>query len=324
MLNLQPGKWAVVSSILSGVLYGISLRLLANLHHSVMTLAFVLLGPFAMGFVTIWVAERKQRQSVATWIILPWITFFLAMIGMLVTLLEGMICVVMLLPIGLLLTSLGGLLAGLIVRGLPSVRPQGLPVMVVMVLPMLVGLMERRYLERNEFRTVETIIDIHAAPETVWRNIERVREIHPAELQHSWTSRIGFPRPEEATLSFEGVGAVRHASFAGGVVFLETVDVWEPQHTLSFSIHVDQMPSKTLDEHVQVGGAYFDVLRGEYRLEPLTGGVTRLHLSSQHRLSTDFNWYAHLWTDRIMADIQGNILQVIKNRCEQEQREQKP
>src|SRR5581483_1438808 len=107
---------------------------------------------FAMGFVTIWVAERKQRQSVSTWILLPWITFFLAMIGMLVTLLEGIICVVMLLPLGLLLTSLGGLLAGLIVRGLPSVRPQGLPVMVVMVPPMVVGLLERNYLEHNEFR----------------------------------------------------------------------------------------------------------------------------------------------------------------------------
>jgi hypothetical protein len=71
-----------------------------------------------------------------------------------------------------------------------------------------------------------------------------------------------------------------------------------------------------LDEHVTVGGDFFDVLRGEYTLEPLPHGTTRLHLESQHRVSTDFNWYAHLWTDAIMADLQNTILLVVKNRCE--------
>jgi hypothetical protein len=65
-----------------------------------------------------------------------------------------------------------------------------------------------------------------------------------------------------------------------------------------------------------VGGPFFDVLRGEYVLEPLPNGGTRLHLSSQHRVSTDFNWYAHLWTDAVMADLQATILHVIKDRAE--------
>ena len=37
---------------------------------------------------------------------------------------------------------------------------------------------------------------------------------------------------------------------------------------------------------------------------------------SKHRVSTDFNWYAHLWTDAVMSNIQREILRVIKNRCE--------
>lgn len=106
--------------------------------------------------------------------------------------------------------------------------------------------------------------------------------------------------------------------FTGGLFFIETVDQWEPQHRLAFTIaaQTDQIPATTLDEHVRVGGPYFDVLRGEYRLEPLGNGVTRLHLSSRHRISTDFNWYAHLWTDAIMSDLQTRILHVIKQRCE--------
>jgi len=41
-----------------------------------------------------------------------------------------------------------------------------------------------------------------------------------------------------------------------------------------------------------------------------------LHLSSQQRLSTHFNFYSHLWTEWLMDSIQGYILEVIKGRCE--------
>jgi hypothetical protein len=152
----------------------------------------------------------------------------------------------------------------------------------------------------------------------VWRNIERVREIKPSELPPSWSRRIGFPAPIEATLSSEGIGGVRHASFAGGVLFIETVDEWEPNHRLAFSIHAqgDQIPKATLDDHVRIGGKFFDVLRGEYVIETLPSGEVILHLSSKHRLTTDFNWYARQWTDAIMRDIQTTILRVIRNRCE--------
>ena len=111
---------------------------------------------------------------------------------------------------------------------------------------------------------------------------------------------------------------MRDASFAGGLLFKETVDVWEPEQRLGFTIvaQTDKIPATTLDEHVRVGGLYFDVLRGEYRLEPLANGRTRLHLSSRHRIATDFNWYAHLWTDAVMSDLQKRILVVIQKRCQ--------
>lgn len=126
------------------------------------------------------------------------------------------------------------------------------------------------------------------------------------------------PRSNRATLSYEGIGGVRHASFAKGVLFIETIDVWEPKDRLGFTIaaQTDKIPATTLDEHVTVGGQYFDVLRGEYRLEPLTADVTRLHLSSRHRVSTDFNWYAHIWTDAVMSDLQKRILHVVQQRCQ--------
>lgn len=124
----------------------------------------------------------------------------------------------------------------------------------------------------------------------VWDNIKSVRAIQPTELPGSWVGRIGFPRPVAATLSQESIGGVRQASFTGGLVFTETVNLWQPQKDLRFSIHAntDSIPPTTLDEHVTIGGAYFDVLDGEFRLEQRHDGVL-LHLSSHERLSTHLN-----------------------------------
>ena len=119
-------------------------------------------------------------------------------------------------------------------------------------------------------------------------------------------------------MSKEGLGGVRHATFERGVLFIETVTKWEEDKELAFMIKADAktIPATTLDEHVTVGGPYFDVLDGDYKIEQVAAGKIILHLSSQHRLSTRFNIYAGLWTDLIMRDIQENILEIIKKRCE--------
>jgi hypothetical protein len=188
------------------------------------------------------------------------------------------------------------------------------------LLPFVTNPWLQQALIRRDVRRVENVRIIHAPPPVVWKNIERVPHISASELPFSWSHHIGFPSPVEATLSFAGVGGVRHATFERGVLFIENVDTWEPEHRLAFSIHAqtDQIPPTTLDEHVRVGGPFFDVLRGEYTMEALPNGDTRLHLASQHRLSTDFNWYARFWTDAVMADLQDTILTVIQKRCEAE------
>src|SRR6185436_6278783 len=87
---------------------------------------------------------------------------------------------------------------------------------------------------------------------------------------------------------------------------------------LAFTIRADttNIPPTTLDQHVTNGGRYFDVLDGEYRLEELPAGGTRIHLTSHHRLSTTIDFYASLWSDGIMRGIQERILEVIRQRSE--------
>jgi hypothetical protein len=306
-----------------GMVYGVGLRLLAAFPRThdyvlVMSFGFILLMPFAMGFIAVYVAEIRRPQSKIVWSFLPWAPVAGALAASMLALLEGAICVIMFAPLALLLSTLGGLAGGVAARSIRNSHARRVTMSCVMALPLFTMLLERPAVGPLELRRVENVIDIRATPDVVWRNIERVPAIRREELPNSWSRRIGFPDPVEATLSYEGVGGIRNASFAGGLLFIETVDVWEPRQRLGFTIvaQTDQIPATTLDEHVRVGGPYFDVLRGEYRLEPLANGVTRLHLSSRQRVSTDFNWYAHLWTDAVMSDLQSRILVVIRHRCE--------
>lgn len=86
-----------------------------------------------------------------------------------------------------------------------------------------------------------------------------------------------------------------------------------------FSIRANtfDIPSTTLDEHILIGGKYFDVLDGTYELEKLGENKYRLHLYSNFKMNTTFNFYSGLWGKIIMKDIQNNILKIEKKRAEE-------
>ena len=232
---------------------------------------------------------------------------------------EGLICVTLWLPLALVLSSLGGILASLLRPGHSFESGEDLLHRACRAQrPFAAAPIESLRKASNEIRTVQTSIIISASPATVWREIRSVPRIAEAEQHFDLGHLIGFPRPIEAVLVGEGVGAVRYARFQGDVLFVEKVTEWRPNERLSFAIHANpgSIPPTTFDEHVTIGGAYFDVLRGTYWIETLGGGEIRLHLSSEQRLSTGFNFYSHLWTEALMADIQDYILVIIKHRCE--------
>ena len=170
----------------------------------------------------------------------------------------------------------------------------------------------------TETREVRDSIEINASAEVIWREIASVRAIQPEELPDSWIYRVDFPRPIAATLDREGVGGIRTATFERGVSFFEVVTEWDPGKALAFTIRADPafIPHTAFDQHVIVGGRFFDVLDGRYEIEVLSADRCRLHLTSRHRLTTRFNGYAGWWSGQIMSEIQSTILGVIRARAE--------
>lgn len=316
----------LLESILAGVIHGLGARLAFGVDSlrdilGVMTFSFIFLVPFCLGVLTVYVAERKDRLSWASRIFMPLTPAFIALVAAMVLAWEGLICIVLWLPMYLFMACLGGLVAGLIHTLIDSTRNRHLTLASIMVLPFVSAPLEHTLDLPVQKRVVQNHIDIQASPEVVWQHIIRVEKFRPEEHHRSLAHLIGFPRPLEATLSHEGIGGVRHATFEGDVLFVETITAWEPLERLTFGIKADTsaIPPTTLDEHVTVGGPYFDVLEGEYRLEKLNDATVRLHLQSVHRLSTQFNAYSSLWTDFIMDDVQSYILSILKTRCEKTQ-----
>lgn len=282
---------------------------------TLMACGFLLLVPLAIGALTVYLAPRPQRQSLGYVLLMPWLSCFIVLALVALLALEAIICLVMALPLLLPLASVGGLLFKL-----PADAPAPSPhessyLLLIVLLPYLWTPLELQISPTDSIRTVHNQIVIEAEVEAVWAEIASVPLIQPAEQSFSPFHLVGLPKPLEATLSHEGVGGVRHATFEGGLTFVETISEWEAPYRLRFDIVRAEHPglAKPLE---QIGGAHFEVLEGRYEIEPLGNGQVRLHLSSQHRLSTRFNLYGGLWTDYIMWDLQAYILKIIKARAE--------
>src|SRR5260370_29283098 len=134
-------RWLLPAGGAIGLLYGLAIRAAASLlgrDYLIMTIGFILFMPLALGFLAVFYTERKQAQRLWIWFLLPWAPLVAALVGMMLALLEGFICVVMFAPIGLVLSSFGGLLGALAARFPRTRASQGLTVACVAGLPFLI------------------------------------------------------------------------------------------------------------------------------------------------------------------------------------------
>jgi hypothetical protein len=221
----------------------------------------------------------------------------------------------MIVPLFLFAASIGGFIGGYLKS---NKRNDKLNISILFLLPFIISPLESLIETIPGTYRAYTYIDINAPAEEIWDNVTSVKEISEEEDKGYLSNFLGFPRPVKAELDFEGVGAFREAIFTNGLVFNETVTEYIDGEKMVFTIRANtyDIPSTTLDEHILIGGDYFDVLNGTYELEELGNGIHRLHLYSHFKMKTTFNFYAGWWGKWIMKDIQNNILKIEKERSE--------
>jgi len=283
----------------------------------VVSVSFIWSVPFAFGALSVGLGRWSGSDRWLVHAVLgPTAVLTVALLICLATKIEAAICVIMGAPILYGAAIFGGLIAHwLLPRNSKDCR---LYVSLAAFLPFIAAYVESSLHWPTEIKGIENTVIIQAAPETIWAEIASVAPINPEQIPNRWIYRVGFPKPIAATLDREGVGGVRTATFERDISFFETVTEWEYPRKLAFTISADPnfIPYTAFDQHIIVGGRFYDVLDGIYEIEPLSPTTCRLHLTSHHRLSTRFNAYAGWWSERIMDQIQGSILEVVRARAE--------
>ncbi len=316
-------------SLIAGLSYGFMTKILVDMSPSLfsedfvdpakiigtLSFSFLMLMPFGMGAVTVYFSGRTEPVSYAQQIMMPWFPVTLCMFGSFIFFIEGLICIVLALPLFWLMSSIGGLVMGLFVHWKYSKNT----LMSIAILPLLMLPIESSNTFLPQERWVSTSVLIEAKPEEIWSSFLDVQDIKPEELGFSVSNLMGFPRPLHADMRGAGIGSLRVSTWEKGVEFGERITEWNPNISVAweFEINPEKIPPKALDEHVKLGGKFWTVVKGEYNISEVSMDRSKLELRTLYRNNT--SWllpYAQIWSDFLLDDFQSSILNLIKVRSE--------
>jgi hypothetical protein len=231
--------------------------------------------------------------------------------------LEGIICLAMAAPIVLPMAALGGVLGKAFADAQRFSERQRRDMLGCLVVLPLVAFVESRLPNDAEY-VVVTSVDVAAAPEVVWR---KVVDFPPIDSPRPWLFRWGIAGPESATIAGRGVGAVRRCNFTTGS-FVEPITAWDEPRRLAFDVTEQPEPMFELSPYRHIHPPHlkgsFRSTRGEFVLEPLPGGKTRLVGRTWYRLELAPHGYWTVWTDWIVHRIHGRVLEHVKMLAEQD------
>jgi hypothetical protein len=302
-----------------GIAVGLAARLVfsgnAGGAYTAMMASFLFLVPLLVGAVTVYIAETRQRRSWSYYLWAPVLANALTIVGTLVVQVEGLICAILVVPLFAVLGALGGLIMGLVCRrtNWPRQTLYG-----VALLPFLLGGVEHHLPLPDQVRAVERSRVISASPRAVWDQLHDTRDIAPHEVEDAWMYRIGVPLPVAGVTETTEWGRVRHVAMGRGIRFDQVATTWEPERRVvwAYRFTADSFPPRSLDDHVVIGGHYFDVRDTEYALRPV-GASTELTVRMRYRVSTRFNWYVQPIADFLIGNFEEVILRFYGRRAEE-------
>lgn len=267
--------------------------------------------PVAMGMASAMMFNVHTLRSMKATIGVALISLLFSALILFGLLVEGLICIAMAAPIAIPLVATGAMAGHMMMRLRIRYAETLLPAL--LLVPGLGMLESHRAAEQIEVRTV---IEIAAPPDVVWRNVVSFSDLPPAR---EWYFKTGIAYPLRATISGTGVGAVRRCEFSTGA-FVEPITAWEAPQRLAFGVTA-QPPTMHELSLAQItpphlGDKYIRSERGEFLLEALPGGRTRLTGTTWYELRFWPAAYWRLWSDAIIHRIHMRVLNHAKQLSE--------
>jgi hypothetical protein len=274
-------------------------------------------APFALGMFSVLLFGFSRPQPLGACLGVAMVAGALVGFAIIVIALEGIICLIMAAPIAFVLILLGALV-GYAIQARPWLNDQMATLLLAVVI-LLPALMAAESANEPEpvVRAVHTAVVIDAPPDKVWPH---VIAFPPLPEPDGWLFRTGIAYPQRAEIHGRGVGAVRQCVFSTGT-FVEPIEVWDPPLRLGFRVSEQPEPMREWSPyaiHPAHLDHYLQSHQGEFLLEGLPDGRTRLVGTTwySNRMWPDPYW--GLWSDYIIHRIHGRVLTHIKKLAEAE------
>jgi uncharacterized membrane protein YhaH (DUF805 family) len=276
--------------------------------------------PFTMGFAAALIYGVRQPRSLSGCVGVACLSAVLLGLAVLALAVEGMVCLMMAMPIALPLAAIGGAFGYLVQRR--RWLEEGTPAFLSLLLVFVPGVqwMEHMAAPAAPVYEVRSAIDIQAPPEKVWKEVVAFAEIPPPkELMF----RAGIAYPIRAEILGSGPGAERHCVFSTGA-FVEPIVVWDEPRLLKFSVSSNPAPMEewTPYSHIEPAHLHGFLLSngGQFLLTRLPNGRTRLEGTTWYRHTLWPAAYWRLWSDAIIHQIHFRVLRHIRDEAENRMR----
>lgn len=273
--------------------------------------------PVVMGAACGWWLNRGAPRGVGPTLGAATLTVLVAGGALLLFAIEGLVCLLMTLPIAWVLALVGALVGRFAAIASPTPRPMQ-ALLLLLALPLTAGF-ESSLPTPERLREVVSHTIIDAPPEAVWPHVIGFSDLPPP---HELIFEAGIAYPMRARIEGAGVGAVRHCEFSTGA-FVEPITRWEPPHRLSFDVVSQPRPMHETSPYRHLHpphlDGYFRSRKGEFRLIALPDGRTRLEGSTWYALDLAPTAYWAVWSDALVHAIHTRVLDHIERRVVAEQ-----
>jgi hypothetical protein len=309
-LPQNPFLAAIVSAFITSAFGGIMVLISTDLFRSYGGYLFVGL-PFCLGFLSTLLYAPDHKVSFKEDVGIAAFSVFVMAFVMSVCYMEGVICILMAMPIAMVLAAFGVICARAIRKPYRNYKGTQLLLMLIL-LPSLMGFESAVGLKPTEWHVTSSVV-IKAVPEKVWKTVIAFPDItEPKELIFKW----GISYLTHATIEGRGVGAMRRCHFNTGD-FLEPITQWDEPKVLGFGVISEPEPMTELSFYSGLRpphlDGYFVSNRGQFKLTPLSDGSTLLEGTTWYTHAIWPETYWHLWSDEIIHRIHLRVLNHIKN-----------
>jgi uncharacterized membrane protein YhaH (DUF805 family) len=272
--------------------------------------------PFVMGFLVVLVFGYHEARSLKSCLLVSLLATFAAGAVLLLVAIEGIICLIMAVPIAAPTALLGGVVAYHI-QAADWWQGRTTRFFCVAVIAPALMLIEHIQPAPLSLLQVRTSLVVNASPEKVWSNVVTFAELPPPR---EMIFRLGIAYPVRARIHGSGVGAERHCEFSTGP-FVEPIEVWDRPRLLKFSVTKNPAPLQEWTPYEDIHPPHLDGFlesrAGQFHLIPLPDGRTQLEGTTwyYHHLwpATYWRW----WSDYIIHTIHGRVLQHVKRLSEE-------